>query len=689
MLLRYFTCSPRHERGKRAGAGMRRHRCLPRFVVGLVLMLVTALGCLSASAGDNDGRNPQRAQFKQAYAAAQKGGDGWRALAAGLKGYPLYPWLGAAALEHDLRTLDPAPVRAYLKRYPDLLPAYDLRRHYLAELARRKDWADFQALYKPDMGNALTCDALQARMAHGESVHWSDLAELWKSPSLPNSCDPVQNWAQAHGLLTRERLWARIDRAVTAGRGATVASLARWLVGEDQTQAKHLALALRQPERAAKDARAWADNTRNRHAATLAMVRVARRNSTRADHLWPVLRDHFRFSTDQTHQIRAAMALYVATDFASDAVQRLAALPAAAQTDTTRAWRVRVALAQQNWPVALAALDALSDVQKREGEWRYLRARVLEKLGQNKAANALYTKQARLATYYGFLAADRAHLPYAICSRTFQGNAEATRTLLARPSMQRAFELFEVGLLHEARRVWNRALHGTSARARQLAANAARQRGWYDRAIRTFSYGDLKQLYRQRFPLARQDGVPAQATAAGVAPSWAYAIIRAESAWMADAHSGADARGLMQLLPSTARRVARRHAIAYDGDLYDPHTNIALGTRYLAHMAARYGGAPYLATAAYNAGPGRVDRWLTARGNLPPDLFVATIPFHETRGYVMRVMAYSVIYDWRLHGNAVALSRRMPRYGKAYTPPDGATPRKSIACPSQAVALSP
>jgi soluble lytic murein transglycosylase len=685
MRLRHLANHPRRAEDNLAGVAMPCHWSALSFG----LMLVIALAFVPATAAAvSTNRQAQRAQFQQAYAAAQKGGDGWRALAAGLKDYPLYPWLEAAALEHDLRTIDPAPVRAYLKRYPDLLPAHDLRRRYLAELARRKDWADFQTLYKPGAGNALTCDALQARIAQGESLNWSDLAELWKSPSLPNSCDPVQKWAQAHGLLTRERLWARIDSAVAAGRGATVASLARWLVGDDQTQAEHLAMALRQPERAAKEARGWADNARNRQAATFAMVRVARRSSTRADHLWPVLRDHFHFSTDQTHRIRAAMALYVATDFASDAVHRLAALPAGAQTDTTRAWRVRVALAEQNWRAALAGLGALSAAQKREGEWRYLRARVLEELGQKKAAHALYVKQAGLATYYGFLAADRAHLPYAICPRTFEDNATATRALLARPSMQRAFELFAVGLLHDARRVWNRALHGVSAHSRQLAAEAAWQRGWYDRAIRTFSHGDLKQFYAQRFPLARQDGVPTQATQAGVAPSWAYAIIRAESAWMPDARSGADARGLMQLLPSTARRVARRHAIAYDGDLYDPRTNIALGTRYMAHMAARYGGAPYLATAAYNAGPGRVDRWLTARGNLPPDLFVATIPFHETRGYVMRVMAYSVIYDWRLNGDAVALTRRMPRYGKAYTPPDGATPRKAIACPSQAVAAS-
>lgn len=657
----------------------------PRIAVPVALLIIAILPCagLAANRTSPAAIEAQRSAFGKAYAEARKGGNGWRALASGLKTYPLYPWLEAAALEHDLRTLDTARVRGYLDRYPDLLPASDLRSRYLRELARRKDWSGFLSLYRPGMGHALACYALQARLHQGQRLDFNrDLAELWKSPSLPNACDPVQQWAQAHGLLTPARLWARIDRAVAAGRGATVASLARWLDGTDRIHAEHLAQALRDPQSAARAAASWPDDARNRQAATLAMTSVARRNSRLADQLWPELAGHFRFSTTQTHDIRAAMALYVATDFTDDALHRLAALPAAAQTDATRAWRVRVALAKQRWQDALQALDALGEAQKQEGEWRYLRARVLEQLGQKDAARKLYALQAQRATYYGFLAADRAGLPYAICPRSLAGGTTQAQTLLQRPALVRAFELFEVNLLHDARRVWNRALADADAKTRQQAAYLAWQRGWYDRAIRTFSHGDLMQLYAQRFPLARQDGVAAQATDAGIDPAWAYAIIRAESAWMPDARSSADARGLMQLLPSTARLVARRQGIAFNGDLYNPVTNIALGTHYLAHVADRYSGAPYLATAAYNAGPGRVDQWLAARGNLPPDLFVATIPFHETRTYVMRVLAYSVIYDWRLHGDAVALTSRLPHYGQPYLPPDASTPRKHVACPA-------
>jgi soluble lytic murein transglycosylase len=632
---------------------------------------------------DNARRDAQRAAFRVAYAAAQRGGDAWQALATGLTDYPLYPYLQAAALEHDLRQLDSARVSAYLRRYPDLIPAADLRRHFLRELARRKDWGGFLALYRPGLGDTLACDALQARLARGETLQFDrDLADLWKQPSLPDACNPVQTWAHDHGLLTTTRLWARIDAAVHAGKGGTVAALAGWLDGADADAAQRLAQALRSPAAATAAALGWPDTPRSRQAATLALERQARRDSDGADAAWARLRDRLQFDTAQRYRIMAALALYRATDFDAQALQRLAALPAAAQTDATRAWRVRVALARQDWPAALQALDALGTEQKQDNEWRYFRARALGALGRTTEAHTLFTAVAGNATYFGFLAADRSGQPYAVCPMELAGDPAREQALLARPGLTRAFELFAVGLLPAARREWARALDGADADTVRLAADLANRNGWYDRAIFAFSSGDALRLYAQRFPLARQDGVTAQAADAGIDPAWAYAIIRAESAWMPDAHSGADARGLMQLLPGTAKLVSRRQGIPFDGNLYEPRTNIALGTHYLAHMAARYGGAPWLASAAYNAGPGRVDQWLEARGALPPDLFIATIPFHETREYVARVLAFSVIYDWRLHGQAVPMTMRMPRYGEPYTPPTVATTRKAVVCPT-------
>ena len=627
----------------------------------------------------------QRAAFKQAYAAAQQGGDGWRSLSTGLRDYPLYPYLPAAALEHDIQQTDRATVDAYLKQYPNWIPAADLRHDFLLELARRQDWDNFLALYQPGLGDTLSCDALQARLAHGETLNFDkDLSALWNQPSLPAAaCDPVLNAAHDQGLLTSTRLWTRIDIAADAGQAGTISKLADWLSADDNAAAQQLALALRDPAAAAAAATNWPDTQRSRQAATLAITRLARKQSDSADTAWQNLQTHFSFSEPQRNQILHALALFHATDFDANALARLIALPAAAQTDASREWRVRVALAEQDWPAVLAATGALTDTEKQDGEWRYFRARALAALGRSDEAQQQLSTLATEPTFFGFLAADRLQQPYAICPLQLVDDPQREQALLDRPGLLRAFELYAVDLPKLARREWTQALQGADPDTLRMAADLANRRGWYDRAVFTLASGDALRLYQLRFPLASQDGVVAQAAQSGIEAAWAYGILRAESAWMSDARSGADARGLMQLLPGTAELVAKRNGLNWGGGdtLYDPTVNITLGTRYLAQMADRYNGAPWLASAAYNAGPGRVDQWLAARGTLTPDLFVATIPFKETREYVARVMAFSVIYDWRLSGKAVPLTTRMSAIGQPYGLPNATTARKSVSCP--------
>jgi soluble lytic murein transglycosylase len=626
----------------------------------------------------------QRTAFKQAYAAAQQGGDGWRSLADGLRDYPLYAYLPAAALEHDIQQTDRATVEAYLKQYPDWIPAADLRRDFLLELARRQDWNDFLALYQPGLGDALSCDALQARLARGEPLNFDkDLSALWDKPSLPTACDPVLDAAHDQGLLTSNRLWTRIDLAADAGQGGTISKLAGWLSADDSAAAQQLALALRDPSAAVAAATNWPDTQRSRQAVTLALTRLARRQSDSADTAWQSLQSRFSFSVTQRGQILHALALFHATDFDANALARLIALPPAAQTDASREWRVRVALAEQDWPAVLAAVDAMTDTQKQDGEWRYFRARALAVLGRNAEAQQQLSTLATEPTFFGFLAADRLEQPYAICPLQLADDPQREQALLNQPGLLRAFELYAVDLPKLARREWTQALQGADPDTLRLAADLANKRGWYDRAVFTLASGDALRLYQLRFPLASQDGVVPQAAQSGIEAAWAYGILRAESAWMSDARSGADARGLMQLLPGTAELVAKRNGLNWGGGdtLYDPTVNITLGTRYLAQMAERYNGAPWLASAAYNAGPGRVDQWLAARGTLTPELFVATIPFKETREYVARVMAFSVIYDWRLNGKAVPLTTRLSAIGQPYGLPNAMSVHKSVSCP--------
>lgn len=612
----------------------------------------------------------------------------------GLESYPLYPYLQLAALQRKLPQLKPAEVQTYLNAWPDSLPAQTLREAFLLELAKRRDWKSFQALYADSTrSRELQCDALQARIALGPAPDFErDIEPLWLSTNaLPGACDAAMDWSKQHGKLTSGLIWQRIDLAAKAAHAQVVSDLAGMLDGNERTAAERIALALGDPAAALTQASAWPDTPRARDALAYAFERLARHDSDAAETQWAKLGPQFHLDSDQRDRVLHALALYRATSYSADALARLAALPATAADDSTREWYVRVALASKDWKSALDALDQMTATQQADARWRYLRARVLVKLDRNDEATPVFEAVAREANFHGFLAADWLKQPYTICPEQVvadKGTPDGGATSRQRPELTRAFEFFAIGRLREARREWDFALPRLDARERRLAADSASRLGWFDRAVYALNQGDDLRLYDLRFPLARRAQIERDAQAAGVDPAWAYAIIRAESAWTTDAKSGADAWGLMQLLPGTAKELAKVEKVSFSGaaDLFDPDLNIRLGTRYLGNMALQYDGSPLLATAAYNAGADPVGRWINARDTLEPDFFIETIPYKETREYVARVLAFSVIYDWRMHGSAQALASRLPRIGQAYSPPGADAVRKPVVCPAIAPA---
>jgi soluble lytic murein transglycosylase len=646
-----------------------------------------AVACATAGAPTSNELTLQRERFPLVWEAAQHGPeDAWRKLAMGLESYPLYPYLELAGLQKKLPQLKPDEAEKFLAAWPDSLPAQTLREAFLLELAKRSDWKNFLVLYADTTrSKELQCDALQARIALGQTPDFEhDVTPLWLSTTaLPAACDAAVAWARQRGKLTPALIWQRINLAAGVAHSELVATLASMLDGDERTAAERMALALRDPAAAMTQSLTWPDKPHARDALVLAFERLARRDSDTAETQWARLATHFHFDAEQRGRILRAIAVYRASSYAPDALARLNALPADAADDAAREWHVRLALAAQDWKTALVALEKMSPAQQADARWRYLRARVLVKLDRNDEATPVFQSVAREANFHGFLAADWLKQPYTICPTQVDADTAQEDALRQRPGLARAFEFFSLNRLTEARREWGYALPQLDPRDRRLAVDVASRLGWHDRAVYALNQGDDLHLYDLRFPLARRAQIERDAHAAGIDPAWAYAIIRAESAWTSDARSGADAWGLMQLLPSTARQLAKVEKVSFSGaaDLFDPDLNIRLGTRYLGNMALHYDGSPWLATAAYNAGADPVGRWIDARDSLEPDFFIETIPYKETREYVARVLAFSVIYDWRLHGTAQPLASRLPRIGQAYTPPSDEATRKAVVCP--------
>lgn len=605
----------------------------------------------------------QRPLLRQALAAAERGQDAeYRRLAARLDGHPLLPWLELARLSHDLDQADAAEIARFLDGNAGTPAADRLRRLWLHHLARRQDWPRFLAFHTGSQETELRCAHALARLRGGSvDADWIEAVQaLWRQGhSQPALCDVPFAELAARGRLDAALRWERIELAADAGEAGLIRFIARGLPANQAALAARYAAFIATPR---ADASGWPNDARSRRIAVAGLLRMARRDPDAAESLLTRIAPALELAPDQRAAVEVRVALWSAVNYLPAAARRLAALPADAYDENLHRWRLRQALARGDDAQALAAVAAVPAGRRGGSYWAYFEARLRERRGQAERARALYAEAARHADFHGFLAADRAGLPYALCPRQFEPDPEVRTGMERLPGLIRALELFRIERDDWAAAEWQAALASLDEVHRVEAVWQADAAGWHDRvALALGSDPAALRYYRLRFPLPHARRLREQAERNRLDASWLAAQIRAESVWMPRARSAAGARGLLQLLPGTARQVARRSGLPWGGaaSLDQPGLNLTLGAAYLRQLLDRFEGKPYLAIAAYNAGPEAVQRWRTQRPDLDADFFIETIPFAETRDYVARVLAFAVIYDWRRHGKAVPLRHRL------------------------------
>jgi soluble lytic murein transglycosylase len=358
----------------------------------------------------------------------------------------------------------------------------------------------------------------------------------------------------------------------------------------------------------------------------------------------------YNFSSQQKGEVQQALAFASIKQNHPEAISWLKTVPEAHVSEELGELRLTFALERQDWR-AIVDFTAHNPANAEDNlRWRYWHARGLEQTGQRAKAQDLYKVLAKERDYYGFLAANRINANYAMQNVPVTFTTTEEKQLLTNPSIQAAYEFYQLGMLKEGRIEWNHALNSLSPRYQAVATALADQWHWYDRAIATAAKAGLYDAVDIRFPLPYRVNLTTGARNQGIDLAWVYGIVRQESLFMADARSRSGALGLMQLMPASGRMVARQLGlkIGSNQDILDVNTNISLGTTYLRQMLERFDGNYMLATAAYNAGPGRAKRWSAERGCLPADVWVELIPFSETRTYVRRVLFYTAVFENQL-----------------------------------------
>jgi soluble lytic murein transglycosylase len=226
----------------------------------------------------------------------------------------------------------------------------------------------------------------------------------------------------------------------------------------------------------------------------------------------------------------------------------------------------------------------------------------------------------------------------------------------------------------EGYREWNWELRKMNEREHLAAAEYARQRNVLDRMVNTSDRTKSEFDFTQRFPSPFRDVMRATTEKLGLDMAWVYGLIRQESRFVLDARSHVGATGLMQLMPSTAQFVARKIGLGNYSprQVNDINTNIMLGANYLSMVLLDLDGSQALATAAYNAGPGRPRAWRsTLTRAVEGAIFAESIPFNETRDYVKKVLSNATYYAALFESKPQSLKARLGMVApKGFVPSD-------------------
>ncbi|MFO1423674.1 MAG: transglycosylase SLT domain-containing protein [Candidatus Competibacteraceae bacterium] len=616
---------------------------------GVALAVALALGL-----GGDVSATESPSASREAFLAAERSlRDGVAVDLAPLRTYPLYPYLRYQDLVRRLSELPADEVREFLRDHADSPLAARLRGAWLRQLVAVRRWNDYLRDFTPTRDAEFDCWQRQALLATGQNdAALRDFAALWlRGAALPAACDPVIAAWRAQGEPTPERLWQRFALAMETNNLKLAHALRAAMPAADRALADAWLGIADNPSLTLDMGQINPDDPRAAAILSDGLERWGQRNAFDAAAALDTLKTRAPALAPRLAEVERRLALWLASDYHPSALARLAALPDTVVDRDVAEWRVRVCLRQGDWTTVLGWLDRLPAPEKDSPRWRYWRGRALEMLGRAEDAKPVYRTIAGQRDYHGFLAADRLGVPYAIASTPLEIPATELEALLDQsPGLRRARELYILGRESDADAEWRQAIHGFDRPALRQAALLAQRWEWHGQAIVTIARAEHWDDLELRFPLAYRDGVVNQARAGALDPAWVYAIIRQESGFRPTARSPVGALGLMQIMPATGRQIAGelRDVAADDPPLLQPDTNIRYGVHYLRRMLDRLQDNPVLATAAYNAGPTKVARWLPATAAVPADVWAETIPYRETRAYVQRVMEYAAIYQRRL-----------------------------------------
>lgn len=594
------------------------------------------------------------------------------AAAARLPQYPIPSYVEYYRLKPRLASTSPDEIRSFLTRYHGSAIADRLRNDWLLELGRARDWVTFEQQYPLFVLNddaQVRCYALMARIARGENVKDEARAALVNPPSYGDACNGLLVALAQAGQFDANDLLAQLRLAGETGSTGPARRAASLLGASDA----HAAQAVDYPALAM--ARGIGDTRAEHEIYLVAISRMARSSLKLA---LVAFRKNLPSLSPQEQAIGWAVLAHAASlklePEAHEYWQKSAGAPLTAEQVQ---WKTRIALRHGDWKAVRAAINEMPAPLRSQPAWTYWMARAMQAdpvgpVAVGELPSALYQRIADQNSFYGQLALEELGQHISIPPPAPALTPAELAPMAANPGLQRALKFFSLRLRQEGSREWNWELRKFSERELLAAAEFARRHGILDRMVHTSERTRTQFDYTQRFPSPHNEILSPTTMQLGLDKAWVYGLIRQESRFIMDARSSAGASGLMQVMPATAQWVARKIGLGdYVKDrINDLHTNLVLGSNYMSMVLANAGGSQPLATAAYNAGPGRMRSWRAALSEpMEGAVFAESIPYLETRVYVKNVMSnatnYAALFENKPQSLKARLGRIAPRTDQA------------------------
>lgn len=618
-------------------------------------LLIYCLVLMSATAFSHT-LDQQRTNFLLAEKLIDHGSDdAFFKISLTLADYPLYPYLQYQWLKNHLDRSD--RILVFLQTYKETRYAELLRSKWLNYLAEQQRWREFIQNYQANGNTALECQFHWANFNIGNKQQaLNEAKRLWAvGASQPPECEPLFSALALSTQLTQDLIWRRFERALNENN-VPLAEYVRRLFDRDYQGLADVWLQVHRKPELVQEIRFWNSNDQRlgrifAHGVEL----MIKSDLDSAITIWDAYKQYAALDSTISQKIERRLALSLAQNRKPGAYHRLNHLPSV--DNEVREWKVRAALYEQDWRHIADALAGLTQEELQEPRWQYWQARSLAVNGDKVNAHNSYLKLAKDRSFYGFLAADVVSRPYSLSDKPVFLAGHELDSLASETDFKAVNELRHLNREMEAARQWWFAVRKLSKERMMIAAKLAQFWHLDQIAIMTLVKADYWDDLTLRFPVNYLSQVHDNAYRQNLEPAIVLGLMRQESMLDSNARSAVGARGLMQIMPKTGRNIAQdlKERWLTENSLYNPDVNIKYGSYYYKSLLNRFNGHVALATAAYNAGPARVAKWLPFERAMPADIWVETIPFKETRKYVTSVLSYIIIYQHRIQTGSLKM----------------------------------